>query len=239
MRAPCRPILVLLLAVVPSIALAQESPGIRPIAGSKGWFGITLMLSAPQGDFNRYVGNGFGVNFNVAPKIEPSGALLLRFDLGFLQYGNERKTVCLSTTIGCRITVDVNTSNDILVGGVGPELVLPRGTVRPYATATAGFAYFFTHSSVEGTDNITPFADTKNFDDFVFAWTGGGGLKIILRESKRPIALDLGVRYHHNGEASYLREGSIIDNPDGSITIRPIRSQTNFVSYHVGASFGF
>jgi opacity protein-like surface antigen len=183
------------------------------------------------------VGNGYGLNLDIAPKLEHTGTLLLRFDLGLLEYGRETKTVCLSTTIGCRVTVDVTTSNDIVVGGVGPEIVLPRGRVRPYGTATVGFAYFFTHSSVEGTNDIEPFADTKNFDDFVFAWTAGGGLRILLRESKRPIALDLGVRYHGNGEASYLREGSIIDNPDGSITIQPIRSRTNFVAYHLGVSF--
>lgn len=86
-------------------------------------------------------------------------------------------------------------------------------------------------------DNLS-FADTKNFDDITFALTGGGGVLIRLRGGPRPILLDLAARYHSNGEASYLREGSITDHPDGSVTINPIRSQTNFLALQVGVKMG-
>ncbi len=172
---------------------------------------------------------------SVLTRLDRSGALLLRIEGGYLRYGHERKRACL---ISCRITVDVNTDNNIMVFGIGPQLMVPVGFLRPYVTGTAGLSYFFTQSSLEGSNDSSPFAETKNFDDVVFAWTGGGGLQIPVREGLKPILIDLGVRYHKNGEASYLREGSITDNPDGSTTITPIRSQTNFLSIHLGVMFG-
>jgi len=53
-----------------------------------------------------------------------------------------------------------------------------------------------------------------------------------------PILLDLGATFHRNGEATYLRKGSIQDNPDGSISINPIRSEANFITYRIGVSIG-
>jgi len=62
----------------------------------------------------------------------------------------------------------------------------------------------------------------------------GGGLRIPLGGEDSPLDLDLGLRYHRGGEAYYLREGSIIDNPDGSITFDPLRSRTAFLVYAIG-----
>jgi hypothetical protein len=46
------------------------------------------------------------------------------------------------------------------------------------------------------------------------------------------------VRYHGNGEVEYLTEGGIIDHPDGSITLNPIRSQANLLTFTIGGSVG-
>jgi hypothetical protein len=70
-----------------------------------------------------------------------------------------------------------------------------------------------------------------------FAASGIGGLLIRLRRGHRPIFLDLGARYIANGEAEYLREGSITIVND-QVIFQPIRSATNLVVYHVGVSFG-
>jgi hypothetical protein len=50
--------------------------------------------------------------------------------------------------------------------------------------------------------------------------------------------LDLGADYHHNGTASYLREGDIVDQPDGSIVIYPRRTEANLWSFRLGVSVG-
>jgi hypothetical protein len=138
----------------------------------------------------------------------------------------------------CRVDIDVNTSNDIVFGGIGPQITVPAGPLRPYLNATAGFSYFFTHSSVSGEYDAESYFDTTNHDDAVFALTGGGGFLIPLSLRRTHVLLDLGATFHRNGEATYLRKGSIRDLPDGGIEINPIRSEANFITYRIGVSIG-
>jgi hypothetical protein len=152
-------------------------------------------------------------------------------------YGHETERVPLSPTLP-RITVDVSTSNNIAALGIGPQIMVPSGTFRPYLNGTIGFSYFFTESSVSGSDNSFEFASTKNFDDFTFAWTGGAGVYIPVHAGRTPVSIDLGARYHGNGRAHYLREGSIEDNGAGGVTITPIESNTNLITYQIGISVG-
>ncbi len=49
--------------------------------------------------------------------------------------------------------------------------------------------------------------------------------------------LNIGARYYSGAEAAYLKEGDIIDNPDGTISFTPRRSRTDFVLWQLGASF--
>jgi hypothetical protein len=209
----------------------------RPIRARAG---AAFTIAAPAGEFSDYVGTGWGVNGHFTLGLAGDGALGLRFGAGYINYGRETREVCLSQTVGCRITVDLTTSNDIFYANLGPELALPVGPVRPYANLSAGFSYFATVSSVKGTGNVSgdDFARTTNFDDFTFAWQAGTGLRILLPWGRVPIMLDLGLRYHTNGEAEYLREGGIIDNPDGSITLNPIRSEANLVAINIGVTAG-
>lgn len=235
-RAACIPLSAILFAL-PSALFAQERPGIRPVEPpSRNTIGIHGDMLIPVGEFDTYIGNGYGFDAYYLRDLDPSGAVQLRVQGGFMRYGHETERACL---VNCRINVDINTSNDIVVFGIGPQFRIPRGPIRPYATATAGVAYFFTHSSLEGTNDNDDFADTRNFDDAVFSWTVGGGFQIPLRQGPKPISVDLGVHYHGNGDVSYLRKGSITDHPDGSITINPIRSEANFLSVKLGVAFGF
>ena len=196
---------------------------------------INFAVSQPLGAFNDFIGQGYGVTGGFVWNLDRNRVFGIRAEGGFVQYGNEQTDACL---VNCRIEVDVNTSNDIAFGGIGPQISVPTGPVRPYINATAGFSYFFTHSSVSGDDDYYDQFDTTNHDDVVFALTGGGGLLIPLAMRSTPILLDLGATLHRNGKATYLREGSIRDFPDGSIRIDPIRSEANFVTYRIGISIG-
>jgi hypothetical protein len=49
--------------------------------------------------------------------------------------------------------------------------------------------------------------------------------------------LNLGAKYHYGAQATYLREGDITDNPDGTITLNPRRSKTDMIVWQVGVSF--
>lgn len=200
--------------------------------------GIQGIIAQPVGDFADYVGTGWGIGGNFRVGLDPANVVSLRFDGGYINYGRETQQVCLSTTVGCRIVVDLTTTNNIVYGQAGLQLQVPRGPVRPYVNGGVGYSYFFTESSVEGTNEEEPFASTTNFDDGTFSWAAGGGLMIPLGSGRTPISIDLGARYHHNGEVDYLTEGSIEDNPDGSIDIFPTRSPAHLVTWLIGISIG-
>lgn len=227
----------LALGVFAVSAAPVRAQDLRPIRARAGG---AFTIAVPTGEFADYVGTGWGVNGHFTLGLAGEGALGLRFGAGFVNYGNETKTVCLSQTVGCRITVDLTTSNNIAYANLGPELAVPVGPLQPYVNLSAGFSYFATMSSVKGTGNISGdnFANTTNFDDVTFAWQAGTGLRIALPVERTPVAIDIGVRYHTNGEAEYLREGGIVDNPDGSITLHPIRSEANLLTINIGVTAG-
>jgi len=227
-----------LFAGAPAAARAQlvETPSMRS-GTPRTFFGAELLLAHPQDEFANYVNFGAGFGFHLVQQLDRQGAIALRVAGDFLIYGHESERVPISPTIP-RVTVDVSTSNNIVALGIGPQVMVPNGTFRPYLNGTVGFSYFFTESSVSGSDNSVSFASSKNFDDFTFAWTGGAGIYIPVHAGRTPVSIDLGARYHGNGRARYLREGSIQDDGAGGVIISPIESNTNLITYQIGVSVG-
>jgi len=229
MRAFTSFALLALLATAP--LAAQESSSVR------GFGGIDLLVASPTGEFAENVGTGFGLGLHGRLAFDDVGIVSLRGDLGFLNYGNETIRICV--TQPCRVTGDLTTSNNIVFAGLGPEIGVGTGAARLYGNASAGFAYFGTTSSVEGANNQgQPFASSTNFDDVTFAWMAGGGAQFRVSGGRTPVYLDLGARYHGNGEAEYLRKGDIDDLPDGSVVINPRRSETNLWTFRFGVTVG-
>jgi hypothetical protein len=228
------------LFAIPQVAPAQRfSPNSRerPAGSYRFAAGAALNYGSPVGDFRQYVNQGWGLDGFFRWNGDPRGVLSLRIEGGFLQYGHEKKRVPLSTTIGGRILVDLNTSNDIVWFGIGPQVTLPLSGFRPYVNGSAGFSYFFTESSVDGSRDNRSFARTTNYHDGTFAWGAGAGMLMPLRTRHGEVAIDLGVRYHGNGQVRYLRKGGIEDLPGGDILLHPIQSDANLLAYRVGVSF--
>ncbi len=226
------------VTLAPAPLYAQHYGFDEPRRPSRAFAAVHLMVAQPLGEFDDYIDWGGGLGGEFLYAFDRQGALGVRVSMGWLLYGHETKRVPLSPSVG-RITVDVSTSNNIFVMGIGPQVMLPSGVVRPYLNGTAGLSYFFTRSSVEGSADFEPFASSTNFDDATFAWSAGGGLYIPLRRGrKNPVSLDIGAQYHANGEARYLREGSIHEDGTGEIFFEPIRSQTNLVTYRLGITVG-
>lgn len=214
-------------------ALGQESAPTPPEL----FVGIGVLLAQPTGEFADNVGSGFGVDVWGRVFAEPGDRVSLRGDLGFINYGNETIGICI--TQPCRVTGELTTSNNIFFGGLGPELGVGTEVVRLYAHASLGFVYFATTSSVEGSsDDGDPFASSTNFDDLGFSWMAGGGGQLRLFGGATPVHLDLGARYHGNGDAEYLRKGDIEDLPDGSVRVNPRRSDTNLWTIRLGVAVG-
>lgn len=202
-----------------------------------GHVGLGLLLGEPVGQFDRYVGLAVGVEASGRLPLDPEGLVSLRADLGFMIYGHESRRVCFEG-VGCRVEARLQTDNNIFFGGLGPELALPLGWIRPYVNALAGFGYFQTSSSLKGTwDNEDHFT-TENLGDGTFAWGIGGGIRVNVHSGRTPVSLDFGGRYLQNGVMRYLTKGDIVDNPDGSITLFPKVSEANLVTYRMGVTIG-
>lgn len=204
----------------------------------RGYLGIRFSAADPVGEFGELVERGWGGVIDGSFPVDASGAFRLRGEAGFIVYGHEELSVCLPVPGGCRVGLDLTTTNNIFHLGLGPELTLPGGPIEPYVNATAGLSYFLTHSSLSGDGNFDDFASDDNYSDLVGTFGVGGGLRTRIAGGATPIFLDFGVQYRRNGVAEYLREGDIVDHPDGSITIFPNRSEANLVTYQIGITFG-
>lgn len=231
-----RTLLLVPLTALTLASLAQaQTPDRQPPGRVVGEMGLRGHHARPVGEFADFIDHGWGGSLSFTFKV--TELLGLRGDLGFVNYGREEQDACL-VSIGCRIALDLTTSNDIVFAGIGPELRVPLGPLRPYAFANAGIGYFLTTSRISGDADSHDFANTTNFDDLTFAWSAGGGLLIPVSSGKVPIAIDIGTQYHNNDVVRYLREGDIIDLPDGNISFQPIHSRANFLTYRVGLSLG-
>lgn len=221
----------LALASLPSrSAVAQRSGQLNgPVSA-----GLAINISQPRGVFDETTNVGWGLSGNVLFRLEPNAILNWRADAAIQNYGNVRQRVPLSSTVGNLIRVDLTTSNNIFSFLTGPQLLGPTGTVMPYVTALGGFSAFWTSSSVEGTNEIQPFASTTNSSDFAWAYGGALGAYVRLTNGERPIRLDLGMRYLRHDDVTYLTNGEVRASIDESRDPRPIRSRVDFYTYFVG-----
>ncbi len=221
------------IAPARSQGLKPVSPGLRRSA-----FGVSFIGLVPRGEFARNVDFGGGIGGSYLFGIDPDGIASLRADVGYVVYGSERYRTPLGGGPLGLVNVDVHTTNNIAIGGLGLQLAAPSGHIRPYATATAGFSYFFTESSVEGSSDDSPFASSTNYHDGGFAWNGGAGVYIPVSHRRTVVSLDLGVRWLDNGKRDYLRDDGItFENND--VHLHPVRTEAKAVQFNLGVSFSF
>lgn len=212
---------------------AQERP--RPPKAS---LDLAFLGAQALGEFGRRVDGGLGGQAAFRVRFGDRSPLHLRVDGGFMVYGFERVGVCYATPWGCQLGPDVTTTNTVGFFGVGPELSI-EGPVAPYAFATAGMSYFSTQSRFRSGDPFYgPDLNTRHFGDVVFASRFGGGLRIRFG-GPGSLSMDVGAEYNRNGVADYLAEGDIVDNPDGTLTLYPSRTEANFVTMRLGLSIPF
>lgn len=149
------------------------------------------LYASPGKDLKPFVNRGFGAGGSFLFKLDPAGVLALRADANWVNYGNDRTRVPLAGSGGL-ISFDLNTSNNIFMGGIGLQLQAPSGPLRPYVGGTVGFATFWTQTSAEGSDNNNePFATSTNQRDNTFAYSGVGGVTVPLTRAGT-VLLDLG-----------------------------------------------
>lgn len=224
------------LALASSTADAQLSDPARGVAVPRFAVFGDAVLSKPKGDFADYVDRGYGFNAGGMLRLDPDGMFAVRAEIGGLQYGRERMPVAFD--FSGRISADMVTTNMIGWVGIGPQFTFPAGPLRPYANAAFAITNFRTTSAIEDRQTHERFAVTENSSDFSSAVVFGGGVYVPIGGRASTAMLTLGGKYYYGGEATYLPEGGIQDNPDGSISLFPARTKTDFVIWKLGVTVG-
>ncbi len=218
-------------ALFASVATAQPGPR-RP---SEWLGGGGLLIGVPLGDFADATDEGFGVAGSAV--FTPGGGPFgIRLQAGGVVYGSRSFATPVPGTGGL-VTQELTTDNWLLNAGLGPQVMLRSGPVRPYAYALAGVGYFATDTSLgNGYDDDYGSYSTTNFDDTTFAWSAGVGLLIPV---SRSLSIDVGVQYVGNGTVRYLAEGDLQPSSGNtSPLIVPRKTEANLVTITVGVTFG-
>jgi hypothetical protein len=212
-----------------SVAEAQiilnSAPG--PSRFSLGGDGV---MSQPKGEFASNVGKGWGFNLNGMYRIDYKGYLNLRADFGTVQYAKERKDASFFGITG-RVNLNLETTNNIAWGAIGPQIMIPDGPFRPYANAAVAYTNFSTTSTLSDPYGQFQPISNQNQHDGSHAWIFGSGFQIPFGTSG---AFNFGGKYYYGGRATYLTKGDITDNPDGTITLHPRNSKTDMVIWQIG-----
>ena len=224
--------LIALILVIGSALLLSAEAEAQYKQGPGGSVGMSFVAADAIGEFGVAVDHGFGLALTAGIPIAADGHLRLRLDGGFVIYGIESVSYC---DYGCRVGFELTTTNSILYGGVGPEIVLARGDIQPYVHSTVGMSLFVTSSGADHDDGYGSPLDTTNYSDHVFGWKFGVGLRV---KAGHALFIDLGVVRQDNGLVSYLTEGDIVDNPDGSVTMYPKLSEADLLSFQFGVTLG-
>ena len=198
----------------------------------------------PRGDFKDNIErNAYGLDGQIfySPETSPFAVGL---ELAYMNYGNESRREPFSTTIP-DVTVNVETSNNIVQGFLVLRGGAKSGPIRPYADMLIGLNYLFTETKI--TDSSHPddeIASSVNRDDAAFAYGLGGGVMVPVHTSRKQgqapfqIALDGGLRYIKGNEAQYLKKGSI-RRENGRVEFDEERSRTDMLKMHLGVLIRF
>ncbi|MBW7935387.1 MAG: hypothetical protein H3C62_17625 [Gemmatimonadaceae bacterium] len=230
------------LAVLSSLAFAAASAGAQVEYSSDKQLPRSVMLGgaleygSPQGGFASNVNATWGLNGFAGWRIGNT-PFSFRADFGFDNYGSRTRRVPLGSGPLGLIMVNVNTTNNIYRGGIGLQAGAPSAHLSPYVGGSIGFANFSTESSVSGTQQTQgeSFASSTNSSDGTFAKTLYGGLYVPL--GKSGAALDLGLRYHWNGEARYLTEHDISFDANNNPVLSPRYSRADLLTIQVGVAY--
>jgi len=234
---PMRALLSLFLLLILSTPFARAQT-VSPRVSAN------FILGIPVNEFADNVDNvGFGLNvtggvgFNSLP-------LMIGLDVGYMIYGFERRSEPFSTTIP-DVRVDVETSNNIVLGHLVFRVQPQQGTFQPYLEGLFGFKYLFTSTSIKNEFSDERIASSTNFDDFASSYGAGAGMVVQLfqRENERgrqsSILLHLGARYLLGSNAEYLEKGSIERLNNGDVVFNVTQSRTDLIMPMIGATFTF
>ncbi|NOZ61874.1 MAG: hypothetical protein GXO74_09350 [Calditrichaeota bacterium] len=207
--------------------------------------GLNLTAVSPESGFKENVDRlGWGLSGKFAVKLSQT-PFYAGLTVGGANYGSTTYQDYIITPL---VPVDVKTTNNILFADLLLQARTNLGFLQPYVEGMVGFNYLWTETKIKELENYDDdIASHTNFDDFAFNYGLGFGTLIKLKsgigmddqnnQKKGTIFLDLKVRYMFGGEAEYLKEGSLTVDDNKKVHYDIHKSDTDFISYHVGVLF--
>ena len=201
--------------------------------------GISGLYGQPIGDFADNVRHGFGLDGMGTLGLDSRGIFSLKAELGWLRLDKKSEPFIVDNGFDF-IELESETTSGVLTMGIGPQIAVPFGPIRPYVGGSFGFARFATNTSIvvpadqSNTGQRESIYDETVSSDFILSLTASGGIRFELPFLGRGILGDLVARWHRNGEAEYVSNDGVRYNGSGTPTITPTRSEADFLVYRLG-----
>jgi hypothetical protein len=221
------------------VALALVLAPVAAHAQSRFTAGVAGVYGQPLGQFGENVKRGFGADGFGTLGIDARGIFSLRGEVGYIRYNRNSEYFLANTGFGVA-ELESETTSGVLTMGVGPQLMLPEGAIRPYIGGTVGFARFATNTSINipsdqtNTGQKESIYDETVSSDFILSLAAIGGVAFQLNFLGRGVLADLGVRWHRNGEAEYVSSEGVFYTGTGQPSITATRSDADFLVYRLG-----
>jgi hypothetical protein len=227
-----------------AVALVLGACAFLPAVAQNFDLGADFIIGFPQKGFADNVENrGYGGAGHFGYFLGDS-PIMIGANLGFLNYGTERRFEPFSETIP-DVTVEVRTTNNILLLHGFVRVQPQDGVLRPYFEGLFGFKYLFTRTAVIDDFTNEAIASSTNLDDLAGSWGLGTGVDIRIWEQQRrrrgsvkEVSMSFGAKYLWGSEADYLNQGAIRRDADG-ITYLVSRSRTDMFLPHLGVRLRF
>lgn len=233
--------LVLLVAVATTtfsaVAGAQYNSQARAFAPPPRWsIGGGFDYAKPVSQFGQNVDHGFGGGGFARVGLDRGGLLSIRADVDFLSYGHDTQYLPFGY-----YELQQETSNNVVVATIGPQLTIPLGGPSLYANGGVGVGYFYTETSLSDYNSQQTYASQTNYSDNSLVYAAGAGLTIPFSFARQTLAIDLGARYHAIGTTRYLTKGDIQEDPNNpyNVIITPHESDARFMTYRLGLVLSF
>lgn len=219
-------------AVIATSPLAAQGPVGEPRrpdlwSGDRASLGLTAGLAIPTGEFRGVAGLGFELTAHLL--LVNSGRWLgLRVSGSGAIYRAVSSPV---TNVG-----RLSAGNRMATLDLGPQILAPRGVVRPYGYATLGGTFAVSDPSIEGW--VDPLFQPPTYSDVTYVLEVGGGLYVPLTAGERSISLDLGAHFRRNGATDFLRVDGIALAQPNQLSLNPSAVGPKLVVLSLGVVVG-
>jgi hypothetical protein len=231
----------MVVSVTPSVAAAQLVQAGPFVPTGRHTIGGGGVYAQPLGEFGQNVRQGWGLDGHGTYGVDSRGIFGLRAELGYLQYASKSEPFSISTGFAY-YNLESETKSGVLTLGIGPQISAPAGSaVRPYVGGTVGFARFATETAINIPARYSNSGTKETLDqqtvssDFILSLAAVGGIAFELGFLGRGVMADVGARWHHNGQATYVSsEGVVYNNTSAVPTVTATQSQADFIVYRLG-----